>query len=235
MPPMKATGMNTARMDRVVAMTAGPISAVPSRAAVTWSLPISACRVMFSRTTMASSMRMPMARERAIRVMAFRVKSRTFMMMKVLITDTGRVRLVMMVERQLLQEVEDDDHGEQAAQEDGHLHVVHGVVDELGVVLGLDDGDALLGQLGRQAVPGPSPRLHHGHGVAADLLLHLEGHHVLAVQAGQAALLLDAVHHGGHFLQLDGPALLVAHDHVVEVLAPGVPWRPPARRSPGWP
>ena len=35
MPPMKATGTNTARMDRVVAMMAGPISAVPSRAAVT--------------------------------------------------------------------------------------------------------------------------------------------------------------------------------------------------------
>ena len=33
MPPMKATGMNTATIVKVVAMTARPISAVPSRAA----------------------------------------------------------------------------------------------------------------------------------------------------------------------------------------------------------
>ena len=33
--------------------------------------------------------------------MVFRVKFRAFMMMKVEITDTGRVRLVMRVERQL--------------------------------------------------------------------------------------------------------------------------------------
>ncbi len=39
MPPMKATGTNTAMIVKVVAMTARPISAVPSRAASKWSLP----------------------------------------------------------------------------------------------------------------------------------------------------------------------------------------------------
>ena len=34
MPPMKATGVNTAQIAKVVAITARPISSVPSRAAV---------------------------------------------------------------------------------------------------------------------------------------------------------------------------------------------------------
>jgi len=42
MPPMNATGMNTAMIVNVVAMTASPISVVPSRAASKWSFPL--CR-----------------------------------------------------------------------------------------------------------------------------------------------------------------------------------------------
>lgn len=44
MPPMNATGTNTATMVNVVAMTARPISEVPLRAAVTGSSPLSMCR-----------------------------------------------------------------------------------------------------------------------------------------------------------------------------------------------
>ena len=74
MPPMKATGANTATMAKVVAITARPISCVPSRAAVRWSLPMWTWRTMFSRTTMASSMSRPMHRLSAIMVMKFSVK-----------------------------------------------------------------------------------------------------------------------------------------------------------------
>jgi len=74
MPPMKATGTNTAQMAKVVAITASPISSVPSRAAVKWSLPMPTWRTMFSRTTMASSMSRPMHRLSAIMVMKFSVK-----------------------------------------------------------------------------------------------------------------------------------------------------------------
>ncbi len=61
MPGMKAIGTNTETMEKVVAATARPISLVPSRAACRWPLPISMWRTMFSRTTIASSMRMPIA------------------------------------------------------------------------------------------------------------------------------------------------------------------------------
>ena len=74
MPPMNATGTNTAQMANVVAITARPISSVPSRAAVWWSLPMCTWRTMFSRTTMASSISRPMHRLSAIIVMKFSVK-----------------------------------------------------------------------------------------------------------------------------------------------------------------
>ena len=61
---MKPTGTNTATIENVVAATARPISSVPSCEASTWSFPISTCRTMFSRTTIASSIRMPIASER---------------------------------------------------------------------------------------------------------------------------------------------------------------------------
>ena len=68
MPLMNAIGTNTATIANVVAITASPISSVPSRAAVLWSFPIARCRTMFSRTTIASSMRRPMHSDSAIRV-----------------------------------------------------------------------------------------------------------------------------------------------------------------------
>ena len=74
MPPMKATGTNTAQIAKVVASTARPISSVPSRAAVWWSLPMPMWRTMFSRTTMASSISSPMHSDSAIIVMKFSVK-----------------------------------------------------------------------------------------------------------------------------------------------------------------
>ena len=73
MPPMKATGRNTATMVSVVASTARPISAVPFSAACRWLSPRCRWRMMFSRTTMASSIRMPMASDSAISVMTFSV------------------------------------------------------------------------------------------------------------------------------------------------------------------
>ena len=72
-PFMNATGMNTAITDMVVAKTAKPISEVPLRAAVKWSSPCSTWRTIFSRTTMASSMRIPMASDSAIRLIVFSV------------------------------------------------------------------------------------------------------------------------------------------------------------------
>ncbi len=101
-PFMKATGTNTAMMERLVASTARPISEVPFRAAVMWSWPCSRCRTMFSRTTMASSMRRPMASDSAMSVITLSVMPRKYMAMNEEMTEMGRVRPVMTVERQEL-------------------------------------------------------------------------------------------------------------------------------------
>jgi hypothetical protein len=98
---MKATGTNTATMAKVVAATARPISAVPSRAAVTRSLPRSMCRTIFSRTTMASSMSTPMASDRPSRLMKFSEKPISQTAMKAASTEVGRDSAVISVERQL--------------------------------------------------------------------------------------------------------------------------------------
>ena len=101
MPLMNATGTNTATIANVVAITASPISLVPSSAAWRWLLPIRRCRTMFSRTTIASSIRRPMQSDSAIIVMKFSVKPKAFSTMNVDMTAIGSVRPVMIVERQL--------------------------------------------------------------------------------------------------------------------------------------
>ncbi|MNS17734.1 hypothetical protein D3C72_494150 [compost metagenome] len=71
MPPMKDMGTNTTTMVMVVATTARPISAVASKAACQGLLPMSMWRWMFSRSTMASSTRMPTTSVKASVVMPF--------------------------------------------------------------------------------------------------------------------------------------------------------------------
>ena len=56
--------------------------------------------MMFSRTTMASSIRMPMARQSAIRVSTFSVKPKAAITMKAPNTEIGRARPVITVLRQ---------------------------------------------------------------------------------------------------------------------------------------
>ena len=59
MPLMNNTGMNTAASERVMERIVKPISRPPSNAACMRGLPISMCRTMFSRITMASSTTKP--------------------------------------------------------------------------------------------------------------------------------------------------------------------------------
>ena len=99
-PGMKATGMNTAMMENVVAATASPISAVPSRDAVRRSEPRCMWRTIFSRTTMASSISTPMASESPSRVIKFNVNPHSHTAMKAAMTDVGKLKAVISVERQ---------------------------------------------------------------------------------------------------------------------------------------
>jgi hypothetical protein len=85
----------------VVAITARPISAVASAAAFIAGLPISMWRWMFSMTTMASSIRMPIDSDSASTVIVLRVNPIAWMNAKVAITEIGRARALMNVARQL--------------------------------------------------------------------------------------------------------------------------------------
>ena len=101
-PGMKATGTNTATIEKVVAATARPISDVPCSAAVRRSTPRSRWRTMFSRTTMASSIKTPMASDRPSRLMKLSVKPHNHTAMNAAITEVGSESAVISVERQEL-------------------------------------------------------------------------------------------------------------------------------------
>ena len=96
---MKATGTNTATMEKVVAATARPISDVPLSAASMREAPRSRWRTMFSRTTMASSMSTPMASDRPNRLMKLSVNPASQTAMKLAITEVGSESAVISVER----------------------------------------------------------------------------------------------------------------------------------------
>ena len=96
---MNATGTNTATIENVVAVTASPISSVPVCEATTWSSPISMWRTMFSRTTIASSIRMPIASERPSSDIVFSVNPNAHTATNDASTDTGSARPVITVER----------------------------------------------------------------------------------------------------------------------------------------
>ncbi len=97
---MNATGTKMTTSDRVVAMTARPISAVASAAASFGDSPFSSTnRNTFSSTTIASSMTMPVASESASIVMLFSVKPNTFMNVNVPMMEVGTASAAIRVTR----------------------------------------------------------------------------------------------------------------------------------------
>src|SRR5919206_382714 len=89
--------------DKVVAITASPISAVASAAASFGVTPFSSTNLkMFSSTTIASSMTMPVASDSASIVMLFSVKPAIFMNVKVPMIDAGMASAAMKVTRRFL-------------------------------------------------------------------------------------------------------------------------------------
>ena len=129
MPLMNAIGTNTATIANVVAITARPISSVPSRAAVTWSLPMPRWRTMFSRTTIASSIRRPMHSDSAISVRKLSVKPNAYSAMNVAITAIGSVRPGDDRAAPAVQEQEHDQHRQQRALDDRRLDAVDALLD----------------------------------------------------------------------------------------------------------
>ncbi len=99
---MKATGRKITTRLKVVASTAGPISAVASRAACIGVRPFSSMkRKMFSNTTIASSITMPTISTSASIVMLFKVNPSACMTAKVAMTEVGIATAAITVARQL--------------------------------------------------------------------------------------------------------------------------------------
>ena len=73
-PPIKRIGMKTAMSERLIDSTVKPTSRAPMRAASRRPLPASMWRLMFSRTTIASSTTKPVAMVRAISDKLFKLK-----------------------------------------------------------------------------------------------------------------------------------------------------------------
>ena len=97
---MNATGTKITTSENVVAMTARPISCVASAAASFGVTPFSSTyRKIFSSTTIASSMTMPVASDSASIVMLFSVNPAIFMKVKVPTIDVGIARAAMKVTR----------------------------------------------------------------------------------------------------------------------------------------
>ena len=92
-----AIGVNTAATAKVVAITAKPISAVPSFAAWIGDLPIFRWREIFSITTIASSIKSPTERDNPIKDIVLSEKSISFSPINVVIIDTGRLIALMAV------------------------------------------------------------------------------------------------------------------------------------------
>ena len=99
--PILPIGTNTAIKLRDVAKIASVSSSVASLAATNGVCPISIWRKIFSITTIASSIKMPTARLKAISDILFSVKPITFIIKKVAIIDVGIHRPPIIVARKL--------------------------------------------------------------------------------------------------------------------------------------
>ena len=85
---------------------------------------------MFSSTTMASSMTIPVARDSASSVMLFNVMPIIFMMMNVPINDTGMAMAAISVRAEISQEEEHNDAGQNTAENQVVLDIFDRLADE---------------------------------------------------------------------------------------------------------
>src|SRR3989304_5151517 len=116
---MNDTGMKMITSEKVVAITARPMSAVAARAAANGDIPFSSTnRKMFSSTTIASSITIPTIRTRASIVTVLSVKWSAHIMPKVETTDEG---------------------GQNASEDQVHVDLVQSGVYVAGLVLDLSE------------------------------------------------------------------------------------------------
>ena len=131
-PVRKASGTNTATSVIVVAMTAKPISLLPSNAARLRLFPISMCRYTFSSTTMASSTTSPIASTSARRVRILIVYPAKYTTASAPMMEIGMASVGMVVARKTLEKGEHHEDHEAHRDDQRFGHFIDGVVDERG-------------------------------------------------------------------------------------------------------
>ena len=89
-PPMNKIGMNTATKEMLMATTVKPMSRDPCKHASRKGTPRSRCRVMFSKTTIASSTTKPVAMVKAMSVRLFKLKPMRYITTQVPAKDSGK-------------------------------------------------------------------------------------------------------------------------------------------------
>ena len=206
MPFMKATGMNTAITHSDVASTANPISLVPLRAAVKWSSPRSTWRTMFSRTTIASSIRMPIASESAISVIMFMREAESVDREERRDHRHGQGESVITVERQELRNMNTIRMVSAAPS----ISVFWTSSTEFRIHVELSWTVASVTPLASGAVQLADDLLHpirHLDGVGARGLADFERHRALGVHVGGVALLLLRIRDPRHLAEPDGDSV----------------------------
>ncbi len=138
-------------------------------------------RKMFSCTTTASSITMPIARIRPSIVMLLSVKPITYMNRNVGTIDVGMAKVAISVVRQSRMNSRIVSETSTAAKSRWNLHLVHRAADEPRLVLDHLDLD-VGGQAGLQLVQAGLHGVGDLHGVGSRLLLDEEADGVLAVE-----------------------------------------------------
>jgi hypothetical protein len=210
MPPVNATGTKTAQSVAVVASTASVISRVPLLAAVTGSSPRSRCFMMFSRTTIESSIKRPIASESPSS--AHHVQREIEHEHEEERAQHRGGQREARDERapDVEQEHEDDEDRHRAAEEERDLDLVRVLEDELGLIedqVGLDAVGHL--ELGEALAHG----FRHLHGVRTRGLEDLEDDGRLAVRADDRVEI--------HVAVLDDRHVAKAHERAVGAVAEG--------------
>ena len=95
--PIKATGRKTATMVKVEAVTVNPISSVPLIAASLGFSPASINRAIFSTSTIASSMTIPITKAKANKVIVSKLNPAIAMTIQVPNREVGMAKAVINV------------------------------------------------------------------------------------------------------------------------------------------
>src|SRR4029450_9359985 len=221
---MNETGTKMTTSEKVVAMTASPMSAVASRAASKGRIFFSSTqRNTFSRTTIASSMTMPTISTSASIVTLLSVKFSAHIMPNAETTEVGMATAGMNVERQRHQRGQDGaEHQVQVDLVEGRVDVARLVADHFQLDVGRD-----LGAEARQL------RLHaldHRDRVLAGLAAYLHDDRRHPVEARRRPLLLGPVLGVADVAHADRYAVEGGHHEVVEGAGLGDAAHRPQRR-----